>query len=342
MIKTVTLLMAVLVVVGACGKKAPPVPWESVVPKRIVDLAALPREGRLLLEWTAPKENTDKTPLIDLDGFQVLRSEGLLVGDQCTGCGEKPKAVYDMKLDGKGEEKGKKLSVIIEDHEPRKVYVYQIVSVNRRGHPSSPSNPVWVYWDVPLDPPKKIKEEQGDKRVDISWEPVEGASGYNVYRRGADESFSSRPLNREPQPGTQFTDLSVEDDKKYIYSVRTLRRVVKTDVEGKGSQEVAVTPTDMIPPGSPTGLVAIPIKNGMELNWRKNRETDLLGYHVYRKRPGERDFRKLTESPLTRETYLDTQVELGQDYEYAVTAVDNSVRKNESPRSEEVKVKYIY
>jgi hypothetical protein len=56
----------------------------------------------------------------------------------------------------------------------------------------------------------------------------------------------------------------------------------------------------------------------------------------------EKEFTRLTESPLTKETYLDPQVELGQDYEYAVTAVDNSVRKNESPRSEEVRVKYIY
>lgn len=334
--------MALLMVMVSCGKKAPPVPWESIMPRRIVDLMALPREGRLLLEWTAPKENTDKTPLIDLEGFQVLRSEGLLVEGQCKGCGEKPKPVYEVKLDSKGEEKGKKLSVTIEDHEPRKVYVYQIVSVNRRGHPSSPSNPVWVYWDAPLNPPSKVREVAGDKRVDLSWENVEGATGYNVYRRGEEESFSSRPLNREPLLETQFTDLTVENEKKYIYSVRTLRRVVKTDVEGGNSQQVTATPMDMIPPGAPIGLVAIPLKNGIELNWRRNLEADLLGYDVYRKRPGEREFRRLTESPLTKETYLDTQVELGQDYDYAVTAVDSSVRKNESRLSEEVRVKYLY
>jgi len=318
------------------------VPWESIVPKRIVDLVALPREGRLLLEWTAPKENTDKTPLTNLEGFQVLRSEGLLIGDQCTECGGKPIPVYEMKLDGKEEEKGKKLSVFIEDQQPGKVYVYEIVSVNRRGHLGPPSNPVWVYWDTPLNPPKLVKGEQGDKRVDLSWEPLEGASGYNVYRRGEDESFSTKPLNNEPLLETHFTDLSVENEKKYIYSVRTLRRVVKTEVEGKGSQEVAVTPTDMIPPGSPVGLVAIPLKNGVELSWRKNTEADLLGYHVYRRKSGEQDFKRLTETPLTKESYLDTEVELGQDYEYAVTAVDTSVRKNESPRSEEIGVKYIY
>ena len=46
--------------------------------------------------------------------------------------------------------------------------------------------------------------------------------------------------------------------------------------------------------------------------------------------------------PLTKETYLDKEVELEQEYDYAVTAVDNSARKNESPFSEEVRVKYLY
>jgi fibronectin type 3 domain-containing protein len=341
-VKKIILLSLLLMMLVSCGRKGSPVPWESIVPKRIVDLVALPREGRLILEWTIPKENTDKSPLLDLEECQVLRSEGVLIGDQCTGCGEKPKPFYDMKLNGKGEDRGKKVFIFVEDQEPGKVYVYQVVSVNRKGYPSSPSNPVWVYWDSPLNPPKKVFGERGDKRVDLSWEPVEGATGYNLYRRGEGESFSSSPLNREPLNETKYTDLTVENEKKYIYSVRTLRRVVKTDVEGKDSQEVAVVPTDLIPPGSPTGLVAIPLKNGIELNWRKNQEADLLGYHVYRKRPEERDFRRLTENPLTKETYLDTQVELGQDYDYSVTAVDNSVRKNESPLSEEVRVKYLY
>jgi hypothetical protein len=340
--KTIILFLLILLLALACGKKAPPVPWESIVPKRIVDLVAMPREGRLLLEWTSPKENTDKSILVDLEKFQVFRSEGTLIGDECRGCGEKPKLVYEMKLDGKVEDRGKRISIFFDDLEPKKVYVYQVVSVNRRGHPGSSSNPVWVYWDSPPDAPAKVIGREGDKRVDLSWEPAEGATGYNVYRRGIEESFSLRPLNREPLTVTQYTDLNVENEKNYIYSVRAVRRVVKTDVEGKGSQDVAVTPTDLIPPGSPVGLVAIPLKNGIELNWRRNPEADLLGYHVYRRKLGEGEFKRLTETPLVKETYLDTQVELGQDYEYAVTAVDNSPHRNESPLSEEVRVKYIY
>ena len=344
--KTIILIWTILLLAMGCAKKGPPVPWDSIVPKRIVDLEATPREGRLLLEWTSPKENTDKSVLIDLTGFQILRSEGMLIGGECRGCGEKAKVVYEMKSDSKEEvktkTKRKRMAVLFEDQEARKVYVYQVVSINRRGHFSSPSNPVTVYWDYSPQAPRMVSGDRGDKRVELYWESVEGATGYNIYRRLEEEEFSTRPLNREPLTTTHYSDLNVENEKRYIYSVRAVRRVVKTDVEGKGSLGVPVTPTDLIAPVAPVDLVAIPLKDGMELNWRRNRDPDLLGYYVYRRKPGEKEFKRLNESPLTKETYLDKDVVLQQAYEYAVTAVDNSTRRNESPRSEEVRVKYLY
>ena len=251
--------------------------------------------------------------------------------------------IYEMEVDGKEEMRGKKISIIFEDHEARKVYVYQVVSINRKGYPSSPSNPVTVCWDYPPQSPRMVRGERGDKRVDFYWEPTEGATGYNIYRKTEEEEeFPLNPLNRELLTVAQYTDLGVQNEKRYVYSVRAVRRVVKTDVEGKGSLGIPITPTDLIPPNAPLGLVAIPLKNGIELNWRRNTEPDLLGYYVYRRTPGEKEFRKLNETPLEKEVYLDTGVELEQDYEYSVTAVDNSPNKNESPLSEEVRVKYIY
>lgn len=340
--KTLILFLIMLLLASACAKKAPPVPWESIVPKRIVDLRATPREGRLLLDWGVPKENTDKSVLDDLAGFQILRSEGVLVGEECKGCGEKKTVVHEMKWDSKEEEKKKRVMIFFEDQEARKVYVYQVVSTNRRGYPSAPSNPVTVYWDHPPQVPRMVRGEEGDKKVELYWEPVEGATGYNVYRRLEEREFSNRSLNREPLTTTHFSDLNVENEKKYIYSVRAVRKVAKTNVEGKGSLGVPMTPTDLIAPVAPIGLVAIPLKDGMELNWSRNRETDLLGYYVYRRETGEKEFKRLTETPLTKETYLDTEVALQQEYEYVVTAVDNSVKRNESPRSEEVRVTYLY
>lgn len=340
--KKIIFLLILMMVVMACGRKGPPIPWGFFVPKRIVDLETMPREGGLFLAWTLPKENTDNSPLTDLAKLQVLRSEGNLVNGECQGCGGKAQVVYEMKLESKEEVTGKKITVFFDNLEWEKVYVYQVISINRRGYPSAPSNPVTVYWEHPPQTPEMVKGEPGYKKVDLSWEPVEGATGYNIYRRGENEIFSINPLNREPVTPSQYTDLSVENEKKYIFSVRAVRRVVKTDVEGERSPEVSVTPTDILPPSAPVGLIAVPLKNGIELKWRRNLEQDLLGYYVYRKKTGEKEFKRINEIPLEKETYLDTQVELEQDYEYAVTAVDNSPRKNESPLSEEVRVKYVY
>lgn len=325
---------------GACGKKGPPIPWSTVVPKRIVDVEAKSREGRLLIEWTLPKENMDKSPLKDLAQFKILKSEGDLIKGECRGCGEKTEVLYEGKLNL--EDRGKRLSFSIEDLVPGKVYIFQVLTVNRRGYMSAPSNPVTVFWDEPPPIPKIIRVEEGDKRVDIFWEPVPGATGYNIYRKEEGKDFLPHPLNRDPVHLPQYTDLSVENEKRYVYSIRAVRRVVQTDIEGKGALTPLVIPTDLIPPSPPSGLVAIPLKNGIELHWRKNPEADLLGYYVYRRRFGEGKFERLTPVYITKELYLDTNVEIGQDYEYVITAIDHSPRRNESPFSEEVRVRYLF
>jgi fibronectin type 3 domain-containing protein len=141
---------------------------------------------------------------------------------------------------------------------------------------------------------------------------------------------------------TKYTDLNVENDKRYVYSVRTVKRVAKTDIEGKGSLGIPVTPMKLTPPAAPSGLAAVPLKEGVELNWRKNPDPDLLGYYVYRRKVGEEKYERLNEAPLSGETYLDKDAEPEQEYDYAVTAIDNSPRRNESPLSEEVRIKYLY
>ena len=61
---------------------------------------------------------------------------------------------------------------------------------------------------------------------------------------------------------------------KEAISIRSGRkRVIKTDVEGKGSLSVPVTPTTSFPQASPVGLVAVPLKGGIELNWTKKSGT---------------------------------------------------------------------
>ena len=73
-----------------------------------------------------------------------------------------------MKVEGKEEVRGKKMSVLFEDLQARKVYVFTVVSVNRRGYPGAPSNPVQVYWDYPPQQPRRGERQNGEIREWIS------------------------------------------------------------------------------------------------------------------------------------------------------------------------------
>jgi fibronectin type 3 domain-containing protein len=89
-------------------------------------------------------------------------------------------------------------------------------------------------------------------------------------------------------------------------------------------------------------VVAISLKEGMELQWLRNREPDLLGYYVYRRKFGEGKFSRLNSDPLDKTVFLDKDVAPGQEYDYAVSAVDKSPRKNEVPAPKNCEAKYVY
>jgi fibronectin type 3 domain-containing protein len=125
-------------------------------------------------------------------------------------------------------------------------------------------------------------------------------------------------------------------DSDYFYTLRAIRQVRETAVESEASAEVAVNTTDHIPPGVPTGLVAVPTTTGMVLKWDENQEEDLAGYNLYRRTTAESRPAKLNDAPIVRGGYTDTAVVKNSTYAYTVTAVDDATVPNESKPSEEV------
>jgi fibronectin type 3 domain-containing protein len=69
--------------------------------------------------------------------------------------------------------------------------------------------------------PSGVQATSQDGAVALSWDEVEGASGYNVYRDTISTSdVSGSPINGEPlieQPS--FTDEGVENGTRYYYRV---------------------------------------------------------------------------------------------------------------------------
>ncbi len=334
-------LLTLLILVG-CGKKGPPIPYDVTVPQPISDLEGIVREGKVFLRWSRPSKAPDRGEAAVLREFEILRGEESK-DKWCETCPERLES-FDMLRIDKRERFG-----LVGDrfvYEDRgvsygHVYVYRILSVTDRGYRSDPSNRVVVFWDTPPDAPGGIEGRAQDRGAVLRWDPVEDADGYRVYRRQEDREFGDVPVAALGPEQLSHRDTGLSNEAVYSYTVRAVRKFGNTWVEGSGSEEVSLVPKDLRPPASPQALVAIPLATGIELSWARNTEPDLFGYFIYRKDQERGEYRRLNELPLEASIYIDRTTIPGQAYEYAVTAVDRSPQKNESPFSETVRLVYV-
>ena len=296
----------------------------------------------MILEWSLPKENTDGSKLVDLQGFKVLRES--FEGEECKGCPERlvPIAEVDLASGGHYVIEADRVFWVDKGLRAGRTYGYRVVAFNRRGHFSQRSNKVEVLWDIPPPSPKQLRAVAGDGMVELQWAPVEEAVGYNLYRCEAEEDFPLHPLNPEPIEDTHYRDTRVVNDRDYRYAVRSVSKAGETLIEGSSSAPIIGTPVDLIPPSPPTGLVGYPLPQGMELTWTANPESDVVGYRVYRRRVFEGEFERLTDEMVRGTVYMDRGVRRGEEYDYGVTAIDGSRHQNESAFSEIIRVKYTY
>ena len=119
----------------------------------------------------------------------------------------------------------------------------------------------------------------------------------------------------------------------------TLTAIAK-DGGSTTSFPVLIQPVDSVPPAAPVGLAATIDSNGIvTLKWEKNKETDMLGYAIFRgNNPGE-EMSAITDSVYRNNIFRDSVVvkSLNKKVYYAVKAVDQ--RYNESPFSEVLEAK---
>jgi len=76
-------------------------------------------------------------------------------------------------------------------------------------------------------------------------------------------------------------------------------------------------------PAPPKALVATATGDGVRLEWQKNGGAD-RGCFVYRREPGESEFRRLNVEPVREAEYVDSDVPGNQRPEYAVTALTSA------------------
>jgi hypothetical protein len=348
-----SLLVAVLILVGlgACGRKGPPVAPERRLPQPVADLRGLVREGAVELTWTAPRRRVDNTRLIDLGRARVFRAEdagqgepkpALLSHDRIAGYSE----VGSVDLSDEATARGSG-RVAFSDRRNLTLgrrYTYVVITTDAAGRTSPPSSRLSLTFAAAPEPPTALQAEPGERQVRLSWKaparltdgsPVTGPLIYEVLRAPTAEAPLT-PVTRTAAGVTSLIDRGLENERTYYYAVRAIAESGTTPIEGAASARLEATPTDVTPPAPPTNLVAIPAQTMVRLSWTPVTEGDLAGYVVYRA-DGDGPFVRVGSVRAPGSTFVDRDMPPGS-YRYAVTAQDSSVRANESARSNEVGV----
>jgi hypothetical protein len=342
------LLFALIILVGACGKKLAPLSPDAVLPAQVRDFRLVQEGDALVLSWLLPTENLLGQPLTQMQGCRVLRAdfrgtEGVIpTADDFVVLAE-----IDLAYPKVGEVQGEAVLYRDRNLAPSRRYYYRVAAYDQKRYEGAWSRTLSHAWGVPPRMPQGLQAAAGDRIVRLSWppvtqlqdgRPVKDRAGYRVYRRSGGGAWIK--VTPEPVTAASFQDVAVLNDVEYSYKVRAVRRVGPDFIESLDSPVRTAMPEKRTPPPPVLNLVAVAGDRGVELRWDPSPAADVAGYKIYRRQEGEVNFILITPALMTRPAYLDEKASRGRSYHYYVTAVDNSRRANESIPSEEAAISF--
>jgi predicted small lipoprotein YifL len=247
--KKYCLLIGLVLLVTACGKRGPLVAPEALVPAAINDLKVEQKGDRFLLCWSRPGKEEWGGSLENLAGYQVFRRDVLPPDQDCEEC---PNAYRQLKLVDPEYlqdvlQFGSRYCMFDSDLLDAKTYQYKVVSFEKEGATSKGSNLARRTKLVPPQPPV-LSTMKTPESVVLQWKtptaiPGESLAGFSVYRKQANEVMPLTPIALLKADSTSFADPAMEHGVLYIYAVRTMAEIgpdlVESDlsnlVEGKFS-----------------------------------------------------------------------------------------------------------
>jgi hypothetical protein len=342
-VRTVCLL-ALAAAFSGCGKQGNPTPPFRAVPAKTADLKVRQQDGRILLDFNFPQTTAAGTALGGISAVEVWEAlqpaprEG------------KPAAIDARVFQAAAVLKltvGQKdlatatfgSRILISIPLPEKpaaapgatpaipaipARYYAVRTIGTTGEKSDFSNQVAIVPGTPPAAPERLSVTGRPDGVLVEWSGTDGATGYNVYRRGADERSLGQPIHAAAAEERSWVDAGARMGQSYIYGVTAMAGQDPL-VESGVASEQEIRFQDRFPPPPPLELVALAEAQAggsrVRLIWRASEAEDLAGYLVYR-RGAAGDFERLTDQALQETEYIDATVSPGQTYSYRVTAVD--------------------
>ena len=128
----------------------------------------------------------------------------------------------------------------------------------------------------PLDGPAKVsvKKSSGLKRATVTWDAVNGAVSYHLYRKQGKGQYSDA-VN---VTAASYANDGLKPGAKYTYRINPVFTAANGDsIEGIGSKETAIT----MNPAKLKKVRAKGIRGGIQVRW--GRDKNVNGYQVYMK-----------------------------------------------------------
>ncbi|MBI4208947.1 MAG: fibronectin type III domain-containing protein [Deltaproteobacteria bacterium] len=218
-------LIALLLFVLGCGRKAPPLSPEEALPMVLSGLQGSARPEGILLFWKAPPELSNSS-------YRIFRREDAVRGGWRS-LGE----VAPLSEEGES---------LFWDETVEAGYQYHYVArwLDSRGRWMGTSNEVVLSWERPMEAPQNLRARRFGQGVEIFWSPIqlEGIEivGYVVYRWREREEISLFPITLTPVLAPPFVDLKIPEGGKYQYRVAAVHRFGDTLMQGRVSEPVSI------------------------------------------------------------------------------------------------------
>jgi hypothetical protein len=298
-----------------CGTVGEPLYPALNIPMPVLDLTALERGDKIIVNFTIPPKTTEGL-LLNQVGVLELRVGPNVGGDFRADTWASSARQLDVPLPT--EPGPVHFQTQARDFIGKEILVAVRIG-NSRGRMSDWSNIATVSVEQPLAKPLNLGAEGVVQGVRLTWTAA-NESSFRIYRKPSTEK---EPLLLGTSDKPEYIDASTEYGKTYDYYVQAFHDKTESDVLGPSS----ITTKDTFAPAVPTGLNVSTGVGAIELSWDRNTESDFKAYQVYRSDEGG-PFVKIAEG-LEGPSYSDRKIESGKHYRYRISAIDQTGNPSE-------------
>ncbi len=236
-LKSYLLVVAMLLVASACGRKGVLLYPDMLVPAVPTAVTAQQSGVAVKLQFTPPDKDRAGRPMKGVAGVKISRRAA--EADQrevCRSCMDDFQLFRTLYLDhlpATTQRFGNRLIVVDSDVSVGNSYSYSIVPFTVDGLDGAPSAIAIVRVVDPLPAPiVKSESLPTEIRLKLSLQPLSVGRllGYNLYRVSGTDDRSYLPINREPLLANEYVDSGLERGVKYRYTARVLMVLASGDI----------------------------------------------------------------------------------------------------------------